>query len=126
MIRRFGDAMCGLHRACGDEECGFLGSASKPWSTLCQWFGLKTTVTVYEWVCLKITRTVFSGLTLKLMTTVFSGLTSKPIATVSLGLASKPVVSFLVEPQNQCGRGFSGLGVQTDSYSLVICDLKSP
>jgi hypothetical protein len=126
MIRRFGDAMCGLHRACGDEECGFLGSASKPWSTLCQWFGLKTTVTVYEWVCLKITRTVFSGLALKLMATVFSGLTSKPIATVSLGLTSKPVVSFLVEPQNQCGRGFSGLGIQTNSYSLVICDLKSP
>jgi hypothetical protein len=49
------------------------------WLTGCQWFGLKTT------------------------RTVFSGLTSKPLATVSLGLASKPVVGFLIEPQNQGG-----------------------
>jgi hypothetical protein len=25
MIKRLGGTMCGLHRACGDEECGFLG-----------------------------------------------------------------------------------------------------
>jgi hypothetical protein len=25
VIERSGGAMCGLHRACGDEECGFLG-----------------------------------------------------------------------------------------------------
>jgi hypothetical protein len=37
-------------------------------STVCQWFGLKTTGTI------------------------FFGLTSKPVATVSPGLASKPVV----------------------------------
>jgi hypothetical protein len=24
-VERSGDAMCGLHLACGDEECGFLG-----------------------------------------------------------------------------------------------------
>jgi hypothetical protein len=24
-IERSGDAMCGLHRACGDDEHGFLG-----------------------------------------------------------------------------------------------------
>jgi hypothetical protein len=24
-IKRLGGAMCGLHRARGDEECGFLG-----------------------------------------------------------------------------------------------------
>jgi hypothetical protein len=28
--------------------------------------------------------------------------------------------SFLVEPQNQGGGGFPGLGLKTDSYSLVI------
>jgi hypothetical protein len=28
-IGRSGDTVCGLHRARGDEECGFLGSASK-------------------------------------------------------------------------------------------------
>jgi hypothetical protein len=34
-------------------------------------------------------------------------------------------VSFLVEPQNQGGGGFSGLGLKTDSSSLVICVSKS-
>jgi hypothetical protein len=29
MIERSGDSMCGLHRAQGDEECRFLGLASK-------------------------------------------------------------------------------------------------
>jgi hypothetical protein len=46
MIERSGDAMCGLHRARGDKERGFLGSASKPRSTVYQWFSLKTTGTV--------------------------------------------------------------------------------
>jgi hypothetical protein len=51
-------------------------------STVCEWFGLE------------ITRTVFSSLT------------SKLVAMVSPGLASKPVLGFLVEPQNQGGGGF--------------------
>jgi hypothetical protein len=42
-IEKSGDAVCGLHRAQGDEERRFLGLASKPWSTACQWFGLKIT-----------------------------------------------------------------------------------
>jgi hypothetical protein len=46
--------------------------------------------------------------------------------TVSPGLASKPVEDFLVEPQNQGGGGFFGLGLKTDSYSLVIWATKSP
>jgi hypothetical protein len=37
---------------------------------------------------------------------------------VSLSLASKPVVNFLVEPQNQGGGGFSGLGLKTGSYGF--------
>jgi hypothetical protein len=45
-IERSGGTMCGLHRAHGDEEHGFLGSALKPRSMICQWFGLKTTGTV--------------------------------------------------------------------------------
>jgi hypothetical protein len=45
-IERSGGAMCGLHRACGDEEREFLGSASKPMSMACEWFCLKTTGTV--------------------------------------------------------------------------------
>jgi hypothetical protein len=48
--------------------------------------------------------------------TVFSSLVSKLVATVSLGLTSKPVVGFLVEPQNQGGEGFSGLGLKTGSW----------
>jgi hypothetical protein len=46
MIERSDNAMCGLHRAHGDEEREFLGWASKPRSKVCQWFCLKTTWTV--------------------------------------------------------------------------------
>jgi hypothetical protein len=55
-----------------------------------------------------------------------SGLTSKLVATVSSGLASKPAVDFLVEPQNQGGGGFFGLGLKTGSSGLVIWTSKSP
>jgi hypothetical protein len=70
VIERSGDTMCGLHLACGDEECGFHGSASKPRSTICQWFCLKTTGTVCEWFGLKTTQTVFTDLTSKPVVTV--------------------------------------------------------
>jgi hypothetical protein len=43
----------------------------------------------------------------------------------SPSLASKEVVSFLVEPQNQGGGGFPGLGLKISSFSLVIWALKS-
>jgi hypothetical protein len=46
-IERLGDAVCGLHRAQGDEEHLFLGLTSKPWSTICQLFGLKTTLSCF-------------------------------------------------------------------------------
>jgi hypothetical protein len=35
-IKRSGDAVCGVHRAQGDEEHGFLSLASKPRSMVCQ------------------------------------------------------------------------------------------
>jgi hypothetical protein len=38
----------------------------------------------------------------------------------------KSVVGFLVEPQNQGGRGFPGLGLKIDSSGLVIWISKSP
>jgi hypothetical protein len=41
------------------------------------------------------------------------------------GLTSKLVVGFLVEPQNQGGGGFPGLGLKTDSSGLVIWASKS-
>jgi hypothetical protein len=70
--------------------------------------------------------TVSSGLASKPAATVFSSLASKLVATVSPGLASKPVVGFLVEPQNQGGGGFPGLGLKTGSFGLVIWASKSP
>jgi hypothetical protein len=55
----------------------------------------------------------------------FLSLASKPRSTVSPGLASKPVATVLVVlPQNHSLR-FSGLGLKTDSYSLVIWPTKS-
>jgi hypothetical protein len=52
--------------------------------------------------------------------TVSSGLATKPAAMIFAGLASKLVVGFLVEPQNQGGVGFPGLGLKTGSSGLVI------
>jgi hypothetical protein len=70
--------------------------------------------------------TVFTGLASKPVATVLSSLASKLVAAVSLDLASKPVVDFLDEPQNQGGGGFSGLGLKTGSFGLVIWASKSP
>jgi hypothetical protein len=95
---------------------------------VCEWFGLKTTrtvfagltskpvVTVFAGLASKPVATVSSGLALKPAATVFTSLASKLVATVFSGLTSKPVVSFLVEPQNQGGGGFLGLGLKTGSY----------
>jgi hypothetical protein len=69
---------------------------------------------------------VFAGLASKPVATVFSSLVSKLVATVSPGLASKPAVGFLVEPQNQGGGGFFGLGLKIGSSGLVIWASKSP
>jgi hypothetical protein len=53
-------------------------------------------------------------------------LASKLVATVSPSLASKLAVGFLVEPQNQGGGGFRGLGLKISSSGLVIWASKSP
>jgi hypothetical protein len=55
--------------------------ASKPMTTVCEWFGLKTT-----W-------TVFAGLASNPVATVSSGFASKPVASVFSDLASKPVAT---------------------------------
>jgi hypothetical protein len=83
-------------------------------------------VTISRGLASKPAATVFSGLASKPVTTVFSSLASKLVATVSPGLASIPVDRFLVEPQNQGGGGFPGLGLKTDSFGLVIWSSKSP
>jgi hypothetical protein len=64
--------------------------------------------------------TVSGGLVSKPIAMVFSSLASKLVVTVSPGLTSKLVVGFLVEPQNQSGGGFSGLGLKTGTFGLVI------
>jgi hypothetical protein len=116
---------------------------------VCEWFGLKTTWTVFTGLASKPVVTVSGGLASKPAATVFSG-PSKPIVTVSGGLASKPAatvfsnlasklvmtvspglasksaVGFLVEPQNQGDGGFPGLSLKTDSVDLVIWASKSP
>jgi hypothetical protein len=85
----------------------------------------KPVATVSSCLTSKPAATVFAGLTSKPVTTVFSSLTSRLVTTVSLGLASKLVVGFLVEPQNQDGGGFPGLGLKTGSSGLVIWASKS-
>jgi hypothetical protein len=103
-----------------------------------EWFGLKTRRTVFTGLASKPVATVSAGLASKPAAAVFSGLASKPVvtvfssfaselvATVSPDSASKLMVSFLVEPQNQGGGGFHGLGLKTGSSSLVIWVSKSP
>jgi hypothetical protein len=93
---------------------------------VCEWFGLKTTRTVFAGLASKPVATISSGLTAKPAAMVFSSLTSKLVAMVSLGLTSKPVVGFLLEPQNQGGGGFPGLGLKTGIFGLVIWASKSP
>jgi hypothetical protein len=105
---------------------------------VCEWFGLKTTHTVFTVLASKPVPTVSGGLASKpavtvssclaskLTATVFSNLASELVVMVSPGLASKPAVSFLVEPQNQVGCGFPGLGLQTGSSGLVIWASKLP
>jgi hypothetical protein len=81
---------------------------------------------VFAGLASKPMATVSSGLASKPAATVFAGLTSKLVVTVSPDLASKPVVGFLVEPQNQGGGGFSGLGLKIGSSGLMIWASKSP
>jgi hypothetical protein len=46
-IERLGDAVCGQYHAQGDEECGFLGLASKPRSTVSPGLASKPVATVF-------------------------------------------------------------------------------
>jgi hypothetical protein len=69
--------------------------------------------------------TVSSDLASKPAAAVFSSLASKLMVMVSPDLTSKPAVDFLVEPQNQGGGGFPGLGLKTGSSGLMIWASKS-
>jgi hypothetical protein len=116
-IERSGGAVCDLHRSREDEERGF---GLKTTQTVFASLALKSVVTVSSGLASKPVVTVSDGLASKPAATVSGGLTSKPVVTASPGLALKPVVGFVVEPQNQGGEGFSGLGLKTGSFGLVI------
>jgi hypothetical protein len=62
-------------------------------ATVCEWFGLKTTQTVFAGLASKLVVTVSAGLASKLAATVSNGLASKSAAMVSSDLASKPAVT---------------------------------
>jgi hypothetical protein len=100
--------------------------ASKPTATVSSGLTSKPAVTVSSILPSKPAATVFYDLASRPVATIFSSLASKLVATVSPDLASKPTVGFLVEPQNQGGGGFPGLGLKTGSYGLVIWASKSP
>jgi hypothetical protein len=104
----------------------FTGLASKPVATVSDGLASKPAATVFTGLASKLVATVSAGLALKPTAMVFSSLASKLVATVSPGLASKPVVGFFVEPQNQGGGEFPGLDLKTDNSILVICASKSP
>jgi hypothetical protein len=124
-IRRSGDAMCGMHHARGDEKSEFLGWASKPRSTVCQWFGLKITRTVCQWFDLKTIGMIFSGLTLKLVATVSSGLASKLVASGFLVWALRPTATvWWFGPQNHHG-GFLVWASKSSKLRFVGCVTKS-
>jgi hypothetical protein len=95
-------------------------------ATICEWFGLETTWTVFTDLASKLVVTVSGSLPSKPAATVFSSLALKLVVTVFSGLASELAVDFLVEPQNQGGGGFSGLDLKTGSLGLVIWASKSP
>jgi hypothetical protein len=88
--------------------------------TVCEWFGLKTTQTVFTGLASKPVAMVSSGLASKPIATVFSSLDSKLVVTVSPGLASTLVVDFLVEPQNQGGGGLPILHLKTGSFGATF------
>jgi hypothetical protein len=100
--------------------------ASKLVATVSGGLASKPVVMVSSGLTSKPVVMVSNGLASKPAATVFSSLASKLVATVSTGLASKPVVGFLVEPQNQGGVGFPGLGLKISNSGLVIWASKSP
>jgi hypothetical protein len=70
MIERSGDAVCGWHRAQGDEERGFLGLASKPRSTVSPGLASKP-VDIVLVVWLRNHSLRFSSLSLKTATMIW-------------------------------------------------------
>jgi hypothetical protein len=95
-------------------------------ATLCEWFGLKTTQTVFTGLASKLAVTVFGGLASKPAVTVSGSLASKPAVTVSSGLASKLVATIFSSLASKLVATVSpGLGLKIGSFGLVIWVSKS-
>jgi hypothetical protein len=88
-----------------------------------EWFGLKTSRTLFTGVASKPMATVSSGLASKPAATVFSSLASKLVVIVSPDLASKLAIGFLVDPQNR-GGGFFWFRPQTRQLRFGDLGLK--
>jgi hypothetical protein len=86
---------------------------SKLVATVSNGLASKPVATVFAGLASKLVVTVSSGFASKPAATVFSSLASKLVATVSPYLSLKLAVDFLVEPLNQGGGGFPGLGLKT-------------
>jgi hypothetical protein len=123
VIERSGDALCSLHRARGNEKHMFFGSASKPRSTVCGWF------------CLKTTRTVFSGLVSKPVARVFwFGPQNWQLQFSDLSIKITTTI-YWFSPQNQAGFSLSvapqnqwrddGVGHALRSDGLLHLELSS-
>jgi hypothetical protein len=110
----------------------FLGWASKQRSTVCEWFDLKTTrtvfagstskpvVTISSCLASKPAATVFSGLTSKPVAMIFSSLASKLVATFSPGLASKLALGFLVIWDSKQAASIWWFGTQNHHYGFLV------
>jgi hypothetical protein len=85
---------------------------------VCEWFGLKTTPTVFAGLASKPLATVSSGLALKSAATVFAGLASKPVATVSPVWPQNCCDCFLQFGLKTGGDGFSRFGLKTGGRFL--------
>jgi hypothetical protein len=125
-VERSSGAVCGLHRAHRDDERMFLSWASKPRSTVCEWFGLKTTRTVFASLASKPVAMVSNGLVSKPAAAVFSSLTSKLVAIVYPDLASKPQLWFLGWASKPRWLRVSRFGPQNRSFGFMIWASKSP
>jgi hypothetical protein len=78
-------------------------------------------VTVCEWFGLKITQTVFASLASKPVATVSYGLASKPAATISGDLASKPVATVFSSLTSKLMATVSWFGSQNHvGFSLSV------
>jgi hypothetical protein len=117
-------AVCTVHMEM--RSVGFLVEPQNQGRQFVSGLGSKLVATVSSGLASKTVVTILSSLSSKPVAMVFSSLASILVATVSLGLASKPTAGFLVEPQNQGGGGFPGLGLKIGRSGLVIWTSKSP